>query len=108
LLVTRGTPRHLVISSTCQLRLSEAPDPSPSLPLGQGPGTPAGPIRGARIGLYRNDLQVAADLTRAIRFTDVTDASGTRTPGARSYGFGDLVNDGDTDTSSATPTGRRG
>jgi hypothetical protein len=45
--------------------------------------------------LYRNDLEVRADGTRTLRFTDVTDASGID---ARSYGMGvaagDIDNDG--------------
>jgi hypothetical protein len=45
--------------------------------------------------LFRNDLQVAADGTRTLRFTDVTEASGIE---ARGYGMGvaagDFNNDG--------------
>ena len=48
--------------------------------------------------LYRNDLEVRADGTRTLRFTDVTAASGIRT---RGYGMGvatgDIDNDGDVD-----------
>lgn len=48
--------------------------------------------------LFRNDLQVRADWSRALRFVDVTDASGIRTVG---YGMGvaaaDFDNDGWTD-----------
>jgi hypothetical protein len=48
--------------------------------------------------LYRNDLVVAADGTRTLRFTDVTAASGIR---PRGYGMGvatgDIDNDGDVD-----------
>ena len=50
------------------------------------------PLRGR---LYRNDLQVEADGTRTLRFTDVTDASGID---ARGHGMGvatgDIDNDG--------------
>jgi hypothetical protein len=50
------------------------------------------PLRGR---LYRNDLQVHADGTRALHFTDVTDQSGID---ARGYGMGvaaaDVDNDG--------------
>lgn len=53
---------------------------------------PAGPL-GDR--LYRNDLQVAADGARTLRFTDVTAQSGIR---PRGYGMGvaagDIDNDG--------------
>ena len=48
-----------------------------------------------RSRLYRNDLQVAADGTRRLRFTDVTEQSGID---ARGYGMGvatgDIDNDG--------------
>jgi enediyne biosynthesis protein E4 len=48
--------------------------------------------------LYRNELTVHADGTRALRFTDVTASSGIRT---RGYGMGvatgDIDNDGDVD-----------
>ena len=48
--------------------------------------------------LYRNDLEVHADGTRTLRFTDVTDGSGLE---ARSYGMGvaagDVNNDGRVD-----------
>jgi hypothetical protein len=48
-----------------------------------------------RSRLYRNDLQVAADGTRTLRFTDVTEQSGID---ARGYGMGvaagDIDNDG--------------
>jgi hypothetical protein len=50
------------------------------------------PLRGR---LYRNDLEVHADGTRTLRFTDVTEASGIN---ARGYGMGvatgDFNNDG--------------
>ena len=48
--------------------------------------------------LFRNDLQIQADGTRLLRFTDVTAASGIHT---RGYGMGvaagDVDNDGDVD-----------
>ena len=53
---------------------------------------PVGALKGR---LFRNDLQVEADGTRTIRFTDVTDTSGID---ARGYGMGvvagDFNNDG--------------
>ncbi len=53
---------------------------------------PAGPLSDR---LYRNDLQVAADGTRTLRFTDITAQSGIR---PRGYGMGvaagDIDNDG--------------
>jgi hypothetical protein len=49
------------------------------------------PLRGR---LYRNDLNVAADGSRTLRFTDVTDASGID---ARGYGMGAAVGDVDND-----------
>jgi enediyne biosynthesis protein E4 len=49
------------------------------------------PPPGPHIGrLYRNDLEVHADGTRTLRFTDVTEASGIRTVG---YGMGVAVGD---------------
>ncbi len=57
---------------------------------------PPGKPPGAR--LYRNDLTVAPDGTRSLRFTDVTEQSGIRDTG---YGMGvaaaDYDNDGDVD-----------
>jgi hypothetical protein len=44
--------------------------------------------------LFRNDLTVAADKTRKLHFTDVTDAAGV---GARGYGMGAAVGDYDND-----------
>ncbi len=44
--------------------------------------------------LYRNDLEVHADGTRTLRFTDVTDASGL---GVRAYGMGVATGDFDND-----------
>ena len=61
-----------------------------------------------RSRLYRNDLQVAADGTRTLRFTDVTEQSGID---ARGYGMGvatgDIDNDGWVDLFSriSGPTG---
>src|SRR6202035_971338 len=63
-----------------------------------GTGTPliapAGPLR-LKGRLFRNDLDVHADGTRTLRFTDVTDASGIEATG---YGMGvatgDYNNDG--------------
>src|SRR3954470_1436391 len=55
---------------------------------------PAGPLP-LRARLYRNDLEVRADGTRTLHFTDVTEASGID---ARGYGMGiatgDIDNDG--------------
>ncbi|HEX5759330.1 MAG TPA: CRTAC1 family protein, partial [Thermoanaerobaculia bacterium] len=62
-----------------------------ALPPPRGPLPPRG-------RLYRNDLRVAADGTRTLRFTDVTAASGLEATG---YGMGvatgDFDNDGRTD-----------
>jgi hypothetical protein len=57
---------------------------------------PAGPGAVASSGgrLYRNDLRVAADGTRTLHFTDVTDESGLRTTG---YGMGVATGDFDND-----------
>ncbi len=44
--------------------------------------------------LYRNDLEVHADGTRTLRFTDVTESSGL---GVRSYGMGVATGDFDND-----------
>ena len=44
--------------------------------------------------LFRNDLKVAADGTRTLHFTDVTDEAGIRAPG---YGMGVTTADYDTD-----------
>jgi hypothetical protein len=63
-------------------------------PLSQALFPPAGPMP-VKGRLYRNDLEVHADGTRALRFTDVTDASGIN---ASAYGMGvatgDYNNDG--------------
>ena len=60
---------------------------------GREPATPARGTSGDR--LFRNDLQVGADGTRTLRFTDVTAQSGID---ARTYGMGvaagDIDNDG--------------
>lgn len=57
---------------------------------------PEGPAGGAQ--LFRNDLQIAADGSRTLRFTNVTAASGIASTG---YGMGvatgDIDNDGDVD-----------
>ena len=63
------------------------------------PGTPLiAPPAVAGDRLFRNDLEVRPDGSRALRFTDVTDASGIR---PRGYGMGvaagDVDNDGDVD-----------
>jgi hypothetical protein len=61
-----------------------------------GEGSPSTPAPSSR--LFRNDLTVAANGTRTLRFTDVTDRAGV---GLRSYGMGaatgDYDNDGDLD-----------
>jgi enediyne biosynthesis protein E4 len=49
------------------------------------------PVRGR---LFRNDLAVNADATRALKFTDVTDASGIN---ANAYGMGAAAGDFDND-----------
>ncbi len=62
-----------------------------------GTGTPLIPPPAGPLGdrLYRNDLQVAADGTRTLHFTDITAQSGIR---PRGYGMGvaagDIDNDG--------------
>ena len=72
-------------------------------PLGDGsarnPAMPAANAASEPGGrLFRNDLRVAADGTRSLRFTDVTGRSGIDAPG---YGMGvatgDVTNDGCTD-----------
>ena len=55
--------------------------------------SPPGSVRPAG-RLYRNDLQVYADGTRALRFTDVTTESGIE---ARGYGMGMATGDVDND-----------
>ena len=55
--------------------------------------SPPGSVRPAG-RLYRNDLQVHADGTRALRFTDVTTESGIE---ARGYGMGMATGDVDND-----------
>jgi len=52
---------------------------------------PTGPLRDR---LYRNDLTVAADGTRTLRFTDVTEASGIN---LQTYGMGVAAGDYDND-----------
>ncbi len=64
---------------------------------GTAAGAPASRPGGAplRDRLYRNDLEVRADGTRAIRFTDVTEASGIETRGyGQGVASGDIDNDG--------------
>ena len=61
---------------------------SAAKPQPQQPGTLTG-------RLFRNDLSVAADGTRTLRFTDVTDASGIVTHGySMGVATGDFNNDG--------------
>jgi hypothetical protein len=55
---------------------------------------PAGAARGDR--LYRNDLAVAADGTRTLRFTDVSEASGVA-GGREAYSMGAATGDFDND-----------
>jgi enediyne biosynthesis protein E4 len=66
-------------------------------PVSQALFPPRGPLP-VKGRLYRNDLEVHADGTRTLRFTDVTDASGIN---ADMYGMGvatgDYNNDGCTD-----------
>jgi hypothetical protein len=61
-------------------------------------GQPLGPVEGApaalRGRLYRNDLTIAADGSRRLRFTDVTEASRID---ARAYGMGVAAGDVDND-----------
>jgi hypothetical protein len=63
-------------------------------PIGQALFPPKGPLP-VKGRLYRNDLEIHADGTRTLRFTDVTDASGIN---ANAYGMGvatgDYNNDG--------------
>jgi len=63
-------------------------------PVSQALFPPAGPLP-VKGRLFRNDLEVHADGTRTLRFTDVTDASGIN---ANAYGMGvatgDYNNDG--------------
>ena len=54
---------------------------------------PAGPLP-LKGRLYRNDLQIHADGTRTLRFTDVTETSGID---ARGYGMGAAAGDVDND-----------
>jgi hypothetical protein len=61
-------------------------------PLSAAKPQPVGPLNGH---LFRNDLTVAADGTRMLRFTDVTAASGIVTRGyAMGVATGDFNNDG--------------
>ncbi|MCY4077604.1 MAG: VCBS repeat-containing protein, partial [Acidobacteria bacterium] len=56
------------------------------------PPAGSGPLRDR---LYRNDLEIRADGTRSLRFTDVTDASGIATRGyGQGVASGDIDNDG--------------
>jgi hypothetical protein len=61
------------------------------------PGLPRPAADGAAAGgrLYRNDLEVRSDGTRALRFTDVTKATGIITRGhGQGVAAGDIDNDG--------------
>ena len=60
----------------------------------EGTGTPPPDAAGLRGRLYRNDLEVAADGSRTLRFTDVTAESGID---ARAYGMGVAAGDYDND-----------
>jgi hypothetical protein len=64
-------------------------------PVPASPATRTNPAPSPGDRLFRNDLRVAADGTRTLRFTDVTAASGIQ---SRGYGMGvaagDLDNDG--------------
>jgi hypothetical protein len=63
-------------------------------PIGAARPQPRGPLP-LKGRLFRNDLQVAADGTRTVRFTDVTEASGIVTRGyAMGVATGDFNNDG--------------
>ncbi len=67
---------------------------------GTPPGAPAPPKQALPLTgrLYRNDLEVAADGSRALRFTDVTAASGIEADGfGLGVAAGDVNNDGWTD-----------
>jgi len=65
------------------------------LPQGQPlSAIPSAPLAPAGARLYRNDLRVAADGTRELRFTDISDRSGLTGPG---YGLGVAAGDVDND-----------
>ncbi|HXI27775.1 MAG TPA: CRTAC1 family protein [Vicinamibacterales bacterium] len=65
-----------------------------ALPLDAAPKAGRGSSGPPTCRLFRNDLVVAADGRRTLRFTDVTDAAGV---GIRGYGMGAAVGDYDND-----------
>ena len=63
--------------------------------LGADAPAPRSGAERLRDRLYRNDLEIRADGTRSLRFTDVTDASGIATRGyGQGVASGDIDNDG--------------
>ena len=63
--------------------------------LGADAPAPRSGAEPPRDRLYRNDLEIRSDGTRALRFTDVTDASGIATRGyGQGVASGDIDNDG--------------
>src|SRR4029077_11267132 len=65
-----------------------------ALPVDAAPKAGRGRSGPPTCRLFRNDLVVAADGRRTLRFTDVTDAAGV---GIRGYGMGAAVGDYDND-----------